>query len=55
MAARIADAARLGVRWVTAETGSETRGNPNPSLHNMVRAGLELLYHRQNWLLRLDG
>jgi len=53
MAARIALARDLGLAWVVAETGSETPQQPNPSLHNMRRAGLELLYERQNWLLDL--
>ena len=53
MAVRIDEAARLGARWITAETGSETPDDPNPSLHNMRRAGLEELYARQNWVLRL--
>lgn len=53
MARRIADAGDLGLRWIGAETGSETPGDPNPSLHNMRRAGMEELYPRQNWLLRL--
>jgi GNAT superfamily N-acetyltransferase len=53
MARRIADARDLGLAWVTAETGAETPENPNPSLHNMHRAGLEHLYDRQNWLLDL--
>ena len=53
MARRIADARDLGLRWITAETGAETPEDPNPSLHNMHRAGLELLYDRQNWLLDL--
>src|SRR5207245_6795471 len=47
MKARIEAAAGLGARWITAETGSETPEDPNPSLHNMCRAGLELLYHRR--------
>ncbi len=53
MAARIGLARDLGLSWVTAETGSETTENPNPSLHNMHRAGLETLYERRNWLLDL--
>lgn len=52
MARRIADARDLGVRWIGAETGSETPEDPNPSLHNMRRAGMTELYARQNWLLR---
>ena len=53
MAARITEAQQLGAAWVTAETGSETPDDPNPSLHNMRRAGMEELYARQNWVLRL--
>lgn len=53
MAARIALARDLGLSYVTAETGSETPQNPNPSLHNMHRAGLATLYERRNWLLGL--
>jgi len=53
MAARINAAHEQGAQWVTAETGSETPEHPNPSLHNMYRAGLTLLYHRRNWLLRI--
>jgi hypothetical protein len=53
MARRIVDARDLGLRWIGAETGSETPADPNPSLHNMRRAGMEELYPRQNWLLRL--
>lgn len=51
MAARIALARDLGLAYVTAETGSETPENPNPSLHTMHRAGLATLYERRNWLL----
>lgn len=53
MARRIADAREMGLSWVSAETGAETPENPNPSLRNMHRAGLEHLYDRQNWLLPL--
>lgn len=53
MAVRVEAAADLGAGWVTAETGSETPGESNSSLHNMRRAGMEQLYERQNWLLRL--
>ena len=52
MARRIADAREMGLRWIGAETGSETPENPNPSLHNMRRAGMAELYARQNWVLR---
>lgn len=53
MKVRIEEAQKLGAKWVCSETGSETPENPNPSLHNMYRCGLELLYERRNWLLRL--
>lgn len=42
-----------GAAWVTADTGSEEPDDPIPSLHNMRRAGIDELYARQNWLLRL--
>jgi len=51
MKTRIEEAAQLGAEWICSETGSETPENPNPSLHNMYRCGLELLYERRNWLL----
>lgn len=54
MSRRIADARDMGLRWITAETGTETPEIPNPSLHNMLRAGLVLLYERQNWVAGLD-
>jgi hypothetical protein len=53
MARRSADARDLGLRWIAAETGAEKPEDPNPSLHDMHRAGLEHLYDRRNWLLDL--
>jgi GNAT superfamily N-acetyltransferase len=52
MARRVADAASLGCTWTTAETGTETEEDPNPSLHNMRRIGLRELYDRRNWIWR---
>ena len=52
MARRVADAAALGCTWITAETGTETPEEPNPSLHNMRRIGLVELYERRNWIWR---
>jgi hypothetical protein len=46
--ARAADAA--GCRWLVAETGAETPGTHNSSLHNMLRIGFSVLYERQNWI-----
>jgi len=45
IAARIEEARRAGCRWVVAE--AEPGG---PSHKNLERAGLRLLYTRQNWL-----
>jgi ribosomal protein S18 acetylase RimI-like enzyme len=50
MARRMREAAALGCRLVTAETGTETPEKPNPSLHNMRRIGLTELYERRNWI-----
>ncbi len=55
MARRINDAAAAGCRWVSTETGSETEDEPNPSLHNMRRAGLTELYERTNWVWLNEG
>ncbi len=52
MAIRVTDAAALGCAWITAETGTETPEEPNPSLHNMRHIGLVELYERRNWLWR---
>ena len=56
MKRRVADAAAAGCEWITAETGTETPEEPNPSLHNMRRIGLVELYDRRNWrwLARTD-
>lgn len=47
MARRIADAGRLDIHILTAETGVDEEG-PGPSWRNIVRAGFELLYVRPN-------
>jgi GNAT superfamily N-acetyltransferase len=47
---RLADAKGLGCRWASAETRLPTDENPNPSLRNMLRAGLKVLYHRPKYL-----
>ncbi len=49
-ARRIADAAALGVGLLITETGEDMPEDPNPSYHNMLRAGFRLGYLRQNWL-----
>ncbi|GAA0927961.1 GNAT family N-acetyltransferase [Pseudonocardia zijingensis] len=50
LAARIAVARAAGCRWVVAETYVPDPGKHNPSLANMRRAGLEVLYQRRNWI-----
>jgi ribosomal protein S18 acetylase RimI-like enzyme len=48
--AALMNAAReTGCRWVFAETGLPSPGEGNSSLNNLRRAGLEVLYYRQNW------
>ncbi|GAB1340651.1 hypothetical protein ACE1SV_72410 [Streptomyces sp. E-15] len=52
LTARARAAAAAGCRWVVAETGAEGPGDHNPSLQNMLRAGLAPLYERLTWLWR---
>ena len=49
-ARRILDAAKMGCRYVVAETAQELPEKPNPSYHNMVRAGFQVAYHRPNYM-----
>ena len=49
-ARRLSDARDAGCRLAMTETGEETPENPNPSYHNMLRAGFELAYLRRNWV-----
>jgi hypothetical protein len=48
-AIRAWDAVEAGCTVFTTETGKEGPGEHNSSLHNMLRAGFQPLYHRQNW------
>lgn len=50
LAARARAAAAAGCGWLVAETGAEAPGEHNSSLHNMRRAGFEVLYERRNWV-----
>jgi hypothetical protein len=50
MARRIEDGRALGCRWFVTETGEETAARPNPSFHNMLRAGFTLAYQRDNFM-----
>lgn len=51
LAARLRDARAAGCREAFAETRQELIRR-NPSLHNMRRAGFDVLYERVNWLWR---
>jgi GNAT superfamily N-acetyltransferase len=51
IAARAAAAQEAGCAWLIAETGTERPGERNPSLHNMLRAGMSVRYERRNWTL----
>jgi hypothetical protein len=46
MARRIEDGIKLGLRWLTTETGESTPEMPNPSYNNMLRTGFKLAYLR---------
>lgn len=52
VAVRIAAARAAGARWVGAETDQAAPGEHNPSTANLERAGLEVLYARQDWRWR---
>lgn len=49
IAVRAQSARRAGVDRVVAETGVPTTEGANPSLNNLLRAGLVPLYERANW------
>lgn len=50
MARRLEDGHALGCRWFVTETGEDLPGRPNPSFHNMMRAGFTVAYHRPNFM-----
>jgi GNAT superfamily N-acetyltransferase len=50
--ARVREARDRGTRFASAETWLESPGNPNPSQHNMRRAGLTEVHTRPNWVWR---
>ncbi|MFF3439810.1 GNAT family N-acetyltransferase [Streptosporangium sp. NPDC002721] len=54
LAARAEEAAKAGCRRLVAEAGLPAEGSANPSLNNMLAAGLRPLYDRQNWIWRPD-
>lgn len=49
---RVREARDRGLRYASAETWLETGENPNPSQHNMRRAGLTEVHTRPNWVWR---
>ena len=49
---RIKDGLALGCKWFVTETWQETSDNPNPSYHNMLRAGFKLAYARPNYVFQ---
>ncbi|BBH69932.1 hypothetical protein ACTI_66170 [Actinoplanes sp. OR16] len=53
IAARARAAAEAGCRHLYAETWKPDPGQRNPSLDNLVRAGLTPRYERENWAVRL--
>jgi hypothetical protein len=52
IAIRAAAAADAGCRWLVTQTGRPEPGTVNPSLNNMIRAGLAPLYARPVWAWR---
>ena len=47
---RLRDARDAGCRLAMSETGEDSPDDPNPSYHNMLRAGFQLAYARRNWV-----
>jgi hypothetical protein len=50
MARRIRDGISLGCKSFVTETGEDLPTKPNPSFHNMLRAGFKVAYQRPNYL-----
>jgi len=55
LAARARVAGQLGCRLLVAETGAETKGRRNSSLHNMLQLGFRMAYERRNWVWHPAG
>jgi GNAT superfamily N-acetyltransferase len=47
---RLAAARGAGCRWACVETAADTPEKPNPSTHNLRRAGFRDAYERPNWV-----
>jgi hypothetical protein len=52
LASRAKEAVNAGCRWLVAEAERPSGHSTNPSLDNMLRAGLRPLYNRHNWTWR---
>lgn len=50
--ARVREARDRGLRWASAETWAESADQPNPSQHNLRRAGLVEVHARPSWVWR---
>jgi hypothetical protein len=55
IARRIEDARALGCHTLTAETAPDQPEKPNPSSHNMERAGFQVAYRRASWVFPDPG
>lgn len=49
---RITDGLAFGCKWFITDTWKETSEDPNPSYHNMLRAGFKLAYARPNYVFQ---
>jgi hypothetical protein len=49
IAARAEAAEEAGCHWLISEAVAEAQGEHNPSLHNLLRAGMTARYQRPNW------
>jgi len=52
MQRRLNDGRALGCRSFVTETAQDTPERPNPSFHNMLRLGFQLVYNRPNYLIK---
>lgn len=52
MVRRIQDGIMQGCKWFVTEATEDTPEAPNPSYHNMLRAGFSLAYLRPNYIFR---
>jgi GNAT superfamily N-acetyltransferase len=55
LAARIEAARAAGATLMTVETGPDPPERPNPSYHNVQRAGFQIAYERASWVFPDPG